>query len=125
MLYKTLADIQNTDLNVDCGNGFSRRFLTESDGMGFTLTDTLIRAGTVTAMRYDRHLEACYCIEGLGKVETETKSYDLRPGVMYALDQHDKHVLSAETVLRLICVFNPPLTGQESHKNRDSVASGY
>ncbi|MEO9515231.1 MAG: ectoine synthase [Paracoccaceae bacterium] len=125
MIYRTLADIQQSDLNVDCGNGFSRRFLIEKDGMGFSLTDTLIEAGTVTAMHYDRHLEACYCIEGRGTVETVRDTYDLYPGSMYALDQHDKHVLSAETDLRLICVFNPPLTGQESHKNRDAVASGY
>lgn len=125
MIYKTLSDIQKTNLNVDCGNGLSRRFLTEQDGMGFTLTDTLIRAGTVTAMQYDRHLEACYCIEGKGTVETATETYKLEPGAMYALDQHDKHVLNAETELRLICVFNPPLTGQESHNNRDAMASGY
>ncbi len=125
MLYKTLDQVEKSDMNVDCGNGFSRRFLTQRDGMGFTLTDTLIRAGSVTSMQYDRHLEACYCIEGIGTVETTTECYDLHPGAMYALDQHDKHVLSAHTDLRLICVFNPPLNGQESHKDRDAVASGY
>lgn len=125
MIIRKLTEILNSDMNVDCGNGRSRRFLTDGDGMGFTLTDSVIRAGTVTAMQYDRHLEACYCIEGRGTVETGTEIYEIEPGTMYALDKHDKHVLSAETDLRLICVFNPPLTGQESHRDRDAVASGY
>mgnify|MGYP001947326148 FL=1 len=34
---------------------------------------------------------------------------------MYALNEHDEHYLRAKTDLRLICVFNPPLTGQEVH----------
>ena len=34
---------------------------------------------------------------------------------MYLLDDHDKHVLTAVTDLRMVCVFNPPCTGQEVH----------
>ncbi len=34
---------------------------------------------------------------------------------MYALDQHDRHVLRAETEMTMACVFNPPLHGQEVH----------
>jgi L-ectoine synthase len=35
--------------------------------------------------------------------------------MLYALDQNDRHVLTAETTMRMICVFNPPLAGPESH----------
>jgi len=35
--------------------------------------------------------------------------------VMYALDQHDQHVLRANTEMTMACVFNPPLHGQEVH----------
>ena len=41
--------------------------------------------------------------------------YRIEPGTVYALDQHDEHVLLAETELRLVCVFNPPLVGPEVH----------
>ena len=34
---------------------------------------------------------------------------------MYALDKHDKHILRANTEMRLVCVFNPPLKGKEVH----------
>ena len=108
MIFRALTEIRQSDLNVDYGNGFSRRFLSEQDDMGFTLTDTLIRAGTITTMQNDRHLKACNCIEGRGIVETETETYELRPNVINALNQHEKHVLSAGAELRLIYVFNPP-----------------
>ncbi len=68
MIYRTLEQIKVSPYNVDCGNGRSRRFLVEKDKMGFTLTDTLIDAGSATELKYDHHLEACYCISGTGEV---------------------------------------------------------
>jgi L-ectoine synthase len=58
-----------------------------------------------------------YCIEGEGEIETipDGKIYTIRPGVVYALDRHDRHYLRARTRMRLVCVFNPPLTGREVH----------
>jgi L-ectoine synthase len=105
---------------VEWGNGTSHRFLMESDGMGFTLCHTVVRAGTKSLLQYRRHLEACYCIAGGGSVVTGDGSttYELQPGVMYALDAHDPHLLvaSRETDLELISVFNPPLQGDERHR---------
>jgi L-ectoine synthase len=31
---------------------------------------------------------------------------------VYALDQHDRHVLRARSRMRLVCVFTPPLHGK-------------
>lgn len=37
-------------------------------------------------------------------------------GIFYALDNNDKHVLKGgDEDMRLICVFNPPLIGNEIH----------
>jgi L-ectoine synthase len=85
--------------------------------MGFSLHDTIIRAGTTTRMWYRHHLEAVYCIEGRGSLESEQdgRTFAIEPGTLYALDAHDRHVLRAETDLRLVCVFNPPLVGDETH----------
>ena len=117
MIVKDLQEIVGTDREVDAANWTSRRLLLSSEGMGFSLHDTVIRAGTETPMCYRNHLEAVYCIEGTGEVETldDGRIHRLRPGVVYALDRHDRHSLRAETDLRLICVFNPPLTGRETH----------
>ncbi|MBP2324339.1 L-ectoine synthase [Kibdelosporangium banguiense] len=103
---------------VEWGNGLSRRFLLEADGMGYSLTDTLVRAGTKSHLEYRNHLEACYCIEGSGEViDTEGNSFPITPGVMYALDKHDPHwlVASPHEDLRLVCMFTPALRGDEAH----------
>jgi L-ectoine synthase len=34
---------------------------------------------------------------------------------VYALNQHDRHVVRVRETLRLVCVFNPPLAGAETH----------
>lgn len=103
---------------VDWGNGLSRRFLVEADGLGYTVTDTTVRAGTKSRLEYRRHLESCYCIEGTGEVvDLDGTVHRLAPGTLYALDQHEAHFLVADpdTDLRLVCVFSPALRGDERH----------
>ena len=103
---------------VDWGNGLSRRFLLEADGLGYTVTDTTVRAGTKSRLEYRRHLESCYCIDGTGEViALDGKSNPLAPGTLYALDEHDAHFLVAgpDADLRLVCVFLPALRGDERH----------
>ena len=119
MIIRKLSAIKGTSNEVtpENGNWTSRRLLLKKDGMGFSMHDTLIRAGTTTKMWYKNHLEAVYCVAGKGEIEdlgTGLKN-KIEDGTLYALDKHDRHVLRAETDLRLICVFNPPLTGQEVH----------
>jgi len=64
MIINLLEKIKGTDRDIPWGNGQSRRFLLESDSMGFSLTDTIVLAGTESLLQYRNHLEACYCIEG-------------------------------------------------------------
>jgi L-ectoine synthase len=117
MIVRTLKDVLNSEHEVKGKTWVSRRLLLAQHGMGFSLHDTIIRAGTETPMWYRHHLEAVYCIEGKGQLlERESgKTHVIEPGTVYALNQHDRHVLTAETDLRLICVFNPPLLGTEQH----------
>jgi len=117
MLVRRLQDIEGGDREVRAETWTSKRLLLADDRMGFSLHDTTLHAGTVTTMRYANHLEAVYCIAGRGLLkDTETgETYEIVPGTVYALDQHDAHVLTAETDLRVVCVFNPPLVGPETH----------
>ncbi|MCT2581978.1 ectoine synthase [Actinophytocola gossypii] len=113
---------------VEWGNGLSRRFLVADDGVGYTVTDTLVRAGTKSRLEYRNHLEACYCIEGSGEVvELDGTSHPLTPGTLYALDEHDAHFLvaSPHEDLRLVCVFTPALRGDEVHSLDEHVSSAY
>ena len=108
---------------VEWGNGLSHRFLVEADGLGYTVTETSVRAGTKSRLEYRRHLESCYCIGGKGEVvDLDGRSHPLVPGTLYALDRHDAHFLiaSPEEDLRLVCVFSPALAGDERH-NLDSA----
>lgn len=95
----------------------SRRLLLAHDGMGFSLHDTVIYSGSVTRMHYKHHLESVYCIAGEGEIEEldNGRVHQIRPGVVYALDRNDRHELRARSELRLVCTFNPPLTGHETH----------
>ena len=122
MLVTRLAEIQGTERDVRGPNFRSRRLLLAGEGMGFSFHDTVLFAGSVTPMWYRNHLEAVYCIEGEGELE-ETVSgrvHRIAPGTLYALDEHDRHVLRATTDLRMICVFNPPLWGGEVHEEDGS-----
>lgn len=128
MIIRTLADVEGTPRQVDWGNGTSARMLVAGDGMGFALCHTVVRAGTETRLKYDNHLEACYCIAGSGRVALATgESWSIAPGTLYALDAHDDHVLSADpgADLVLVSVFNPPLTGAETHDLDGNGPSGY
>lgn len=113
-----LEDLLGTEREVDDGNWVSRRFIMKDDNMGYSVNDTIIRAGTETHIWYQNHLETVYCIEGDGEIETlsDNKVYQLEPGVLYALDQNDEHMLRGGSKdMRMVCVFNPPLSGREVH----------
>lgn len=117
MIVRRLHEIEGTEREVKAPTFTSRRFLLKRDRTGFSLHDTILYAGTETAIWYKHHLEAVYCIEGEGELEVvpEGPSFRIGPGTMYTLDGHEKHLLRAKTDLRMICVFTPALTGREVH----------
>jgi L-ectoine synthase len=125
VLYQSLNDIVGSARDVDWGNGTSRRLVVAGDNRGFTVTDTYVRPETETLLRFDRHFEACYCIEGSGRVEAGGQTWTLEPGTLYAPDKGEEHRLSSMTGMRLICVFNPPLQGDETHNSDPDRPSGY
>ena len=117
MIVRSLRDIADTDRETHAGTWTSRRLLLKHDGMGFSLHDTILFAGTVTEMEYRNHLEAVYCIEGRGTLRdlTNDKEYTIEPGTVYALSGNERHLLTAHEQLRMVCVFNPPIVGPETH----------
>jgi len=117
VIVRSIQDLAGTDRDVAHGNWVSRRFLLAKDGVGFSVNETTIRAGTETHMWYKNHTEAVYCVGGEGEIEdlTDGTVYPIADGTIYVLNGHEKHILRARTELRLICVFTPPLTGREVH----------
>ena len=117
MIVRALSEILGSPRDVSGETWTSRRLLLAHEGMGFSLHDTLIHAGTETRMHYKHHLEAVYCVEGEGTLEDLESgvTHDIAAGTMYALSGHERHVLRAKSTMRMICVFNPPVTGREVH----------
>src|ERR1700743_2121718 len=79
MIIRKLDEVKT----VEWGNGLSRRFLLEADGLGYTVTDTIVTKGTTSRLEYKNHLESCYCIEGSGKViELDGTVHEIVPGTI-------------------------------------------
>ena len=117
MIVRKLDDLIGTPRDVRGPVWASRRFLLAEDGVGFTVTETTVEAGSEQVLWYKHHVEANYVIEGEGEVENLATGevFALAPGSIYVLDRHERHRLAAHTRLRLVCVFTPALTGAETH----------
>lgn len=117
MIVRDFNTAKDTGRRVDSEGWNSVRLLLRDDAMGFSFHITRVDQGAELEMHYRNHLESVYCIAGRGSIEDLASGvrHLVRPGVVYALDAHDRHVLRAETQLVLACVFNPPLIGGEVH----------
>lgn len=122
MIVKDIKDLKGTSREVKGEGWTSTRLLLKKDGMGFSMHETIIPTNSELHLHYQNHLEAVYCIEGKGKIKdlADNKEYEIKPGIIYALNNNDKHILTAFEELRLVCVFNPPVTGEEKHDSSGS-----
>jgi L-ectoine synthase len=117
MIIRHLKDIRASERNVKSDGWESARLLLAEDGMGFSFHLTTMRAGTELRMHYKHHLEAVLVLKGTGTIENLATGevHELKPGVLYALNDHDRHVVRPKTDLLTACAFNPPVTGNEVH----------
>ncbi|ARC89402.1 ectoine synthase [Rhodovulum sp. MB263] len=124
MIIRDFHKLKDTDRAVSDARWTSVRMLLADDGMGFSFHITVLQAGSEHTFHYKHHFESVYCISGKGSITdlASGETYQIRPGVMYALDQHDHHTLRAEEELVMACCFNPPVTGTEVHREDGSYA---
>lgn len=118
MIVRDLQGLAGTDRHVITPNWESTRLIVKSDELGYSVHHTVIPAGHEVHCHYQHHFETNYVIAGRGEVyDLESgKTYSLVVGSVYALDRHDEHIVRAINAdLHLVCVFNPPLTGNETH----------
>ena len=117
MKIRTIKQIENTSRDVNFTGGNSLRLILESDNMGFAFMKTIIPKGQPNFWHYPNHMEACFCIQGKGiltNIETGEK-FNIEVDTIYILDKHERHTFQALEDVVLISVFNPPLSGNESH----------
>ena len=97
--------------------GTSYRTVLEKDKLGFAMMETRIDKGGPYKWHYKNHQEACMCLSGEGIIEdlTTGEKSNIYPGITYLVDEYQPHLFTALTDVVLVSVFNPPLTGQETH----------
>jgi len=123
VIIRKKEDVVGTKGDASGERWHSFRLLHQEDGMHVTLTDSILEAGFEMQLWQKNHLEACYCIEGEGTVEeVDTGTvHDIRPGTLYAMNNHDRHRIKAITQMRILCTFFPALTGHEVHDTDGSL----
>lgn len=117
MIVRNLADVRQSDRHVESNGWHSDRLLLKDDRMGFSFHVTTMFAGEELHMHYQNHLEAVLVMQGEGTIEDlgTGLTHELKPGVMYALNANDKHIVRPVQDIVCACVFNPPVTGREVH----------
>lgn len=118
MIVKSLTDVIGSQDHATGDGWESRRLLLARDGLGYSLHDTVVIEGQALDLEYKNHVETNYCIAGEGTVKNVDtgETFPLSAGTVYVLDKHERHVLSAiKGDLRLVCVFTPALSGEETH----------
>jgi len=114
---------------VHCPKGgfISNRILLASDGVGYAMTKTIVPVGERQFWHYKNHLESCYCVSGKGLLTNATTGeyWAIEPDTTYVLDHHEAHYFEALEEVTLICVFNPPLVGEEVHGDDGAYHAGY
>ncbi|MUM17571.1 ectoine synthase [Mycobacterium sp. CBMA271] len=117
MIVRTTQQITGTERDVSGEGWHSKRIVLADDGVGFSFHETTIDAGTVHVFHYQHHIEAVWLTAGTGTLTNLENGdvFTLGPGSMYLLNGNERHQLSAETEMRMMCVFNPPVTGREVH----------
>jgi L-ectoine synthase len=116
MIVRTLQETEGTERDVRGDGWRAVRLFVRDDGLGFSLSETTVEAGREMQLWYKHHQEACFVIEGTAEItERDTGAvHRIGPGSAYA-PEHDRHTIRVLTPLRLVCVFNPALTGRETH----------
>lgn len=117
MIVRTIEEITDTDADIKAENWRSKRIILSKDGVGFSVHETTLYAGTVNEFWYANHIEAVFIVEGEGEITdlATGEVHQLAPGSIYLLNNHDKHEVRPRTQMRTVCVFNPPITGREVH----------
>lgn len=117
MIIRNLDATRASDRNVVTDGWESARLLLKDDAMGFSFHITTMYAGKELRMHYRNHLESVFVLKGEGTIEDlgTGEVHELRPGTLYVLNNHDRHVVRPTTDIITACVFNPPVTGREVH----------
>ena len=119
MFVRTVEEVRNAGRELVLADGAvtSTRYLTAADQLGFSLHGVRLRAGASLELWYKHHWEANLILDGAVDVTDHASGETRRlgPGALYLVGPEDRHRIESVDGVHIISVFNPPLTGEESH----------
>ena len=123
MIMKTLENVSGMKGEVHGNKWHSMRLLHSEDGMGVTITDSILEECFEMTLGQKNHLEACYSLEGEGTADEldNCTVHKIQAGTLYATNNHDRHRIHAKMRMRVICNFVPLLTRTETHNSDGSL----
>lgn len=130
MFIRTLDELERLGrIRRPLGNDAFRsaRFLTATDGMGYSYNENRVNKGTNAVVWLKHHWEANYIISGRGQVTdlSSEESWSLEAGVLYVVGPNDRHRLLLTEDTHYVSIFCPPLRGDETFdKDGGYTASG-
>jgi L-ectoine synthase len=115
---------EGKEMVVAGGQARTLRMLTQSDDVGFGLSDVHFAAGAEAVLWYKHHWEANHILSGTGEVTdlTSGQCWKLEPGVGYNVGPRDRHKVRATTDMHFLSVFSPALVGNEQHDADGSLS---
>lgn len=115
MFHRRVDSVTGTEREAHGPGWWSRRLITADDGLTYSFHVTSIDEGARLEFEYENHRETVYCVEGRGSVEEmgTGKIVQLEPGSLYSVGPGEPHTFTATTDMHLVCVFDPPLHGNE------------
>src|SRR5688572_27942552 len=118
MIVRHLDVIRDSNRNVITDGWESARILLKNEGMGFSFHITTMYAGQELRMHYKHHLVVVFVLQGKCTIEdlATGEHHDLRLGMLYALNAHDRHIVRPSTDIVTACLLNSPVSGRAVHE---------
>ncbi len=115
MIIRSVSEVIGSERDVHGKGWKSRRLVLADESIGYSLHETTLEPGVELRFEYRAHRETVYCIDGEGSVEdvVSGRRVPLRSGSMYSVGIGEPHVVRAETLVKVLCVFTPALAGAE------------
>jgi L-ectoine synthase len=119
------AEMQGSARHVRNDVYETTRLLLAADDAGASVTDILLQPGIEAEYGYADRTEIAYCIEGEATlVDPDGQTHAIAPGTMWVARPGERFRFEAAVPTRLICVFTPPLAGDETGFASDMAAHG-
>ncbi len=115
MFISSVQEVIGTDRDVQGPGWKSRRVILAEDGMGYSVHETLVDAGTHLRLNYANHRETVYVVAGRGTVTDVAgeRAVSLQPGSVYSGGVGEEHILVCDTEMTFLVIFTPGLVADE------------